>query len=96
VILLRVHARPHKIKRAGNREFPPDCLLVEDLTAIGYPRPAPLFTASDPVLREYNRPASEAFHRLIKSLHFSMLLRDVTAPRESGRLNQQKQSFHEH
>jgi hypothetical protein len=27
----------------------PNRLLVEDLTAIGYPRPAPSLTASDPV-----------------------------------------------
>jgi hypothetical protein len=34
-------------KRAGDPEFPPNCLPVEDLTAVGYPRPAPFFTASD-------------------------------------------------
>jgi hypothetical protein len=33
-------------------EFPPNRLLVEDLTAIGYPRPAPLLAASDHVFFE--------------------------------------------
>jgi hypothetical protein len=28
-------------KRAGNVEIPPYCLPVEDVIAIGYPRPAP-------------------------------------------------------
>jgi hypothetical protein len=40
--------RPHKNGQAI-LEFPPHCLPVEDLTAVGYPRPAPFFTASDPV-----------------------------------------------
>jgi hypothetical protein len=38
-----------KAERAGNLEFPPNCLPVEDLIAIGYPRPAPFITARDPV-----------------------------------------------
>jgi hypothetical protein len=32
--------------------FPKNRLLVEDLTAIGYPRPAPLLAASDHVFFE--------------------------------------------
>jgi hypothetical protein len=44
-----VHAdRRLEIKRAGD-PVSLNRLLVEDLTAIGYPRPAPLLAASDPV-----------------------------------------------
>jgi hypothetical protein len=41
-----------KQKRAGNSRFPQNRLLVEDLTAVGYPRPAPLLAASDHVFFE--------------------------------------------
>jgi hypothetical protein len=43
--------RWHKIKRAGD-PVSLNRLLVEDLTAIGYPRPAPLLAASDHVFFE--------------------------------------------
>jgi hypothetical protein len=40
-----------KQKRAGHSGFP-NRLLVEDLTAFGYPRPAPLLAAGDHVFFE--------------------------------------------
>jgi hypothetical protein len=53
------------------------------LTAIGYPRPAPLFTASDPVFFEdITFQSAKVFRSFIKSLHFSIFLRDVTAAGE--------------
>jgi hypothetical protein len=43
--------RTRKIKRAGD-PVSLNRLLVEDLTAVGYPRPAPLLAASDHVFFE--------------------------------------------
>jgi hypothetical protein len=37
----------------------PDRLLVEDLTAVGYPRPAPLLAASDHVFFEDKPPGRQ-------------------------------------
>jgi hypothetical protein len=38
-----------KTKTSRQSRFPQNRLLVEDLTAVGYPRPAPLLAASDHV-----------------------------------------------
>ena len=59
---------PHRARDTGNKneqaipEFPPNRLLVEDLTAIGYPHPAPLLAASDHVFFEDTtaRPANRS------------------------------------
>jgi hypothetical protein len=45
-------------KRAGNVEFPPYCLPVEVVIAIGYPRPAPSLTASDPAFFVEIKPST--------------------------------------
>jgi hypothetical protein len=41
-----------QIKTSRQSRFPQNRLLVEDLTAVGYPRPAPLLAASDHVFFE--------------------------------------------
>ncbi|HEV7880788.1 hypothetical protein [Bradyrhizobium sp.] len=48
----------------------PNRLLVEDLTAIGYPRPAPSLTASDPVFFEGRTagPANRSVANQVSSL----------------------------
>jgi hypothetical protein len=50
----------------------PNRLLVEDLTAIGYPRPAPSLTASDPVFFE-GRTAGTANRSVAKSGLFTFV-----------------------
>jgi hypothetical protein len=50
----------------------PNRLLVEDLTAFGYPRPAPSLTASDPVFFE-GRTARAANRSIAKSSRFTFL-----------------------
>jgi hypothetical protein len=57
-----------KRKRAGNAEFPPYCLPVEDVIAFGYPRPAPSFrqraipsSSLNKTLHPENRSASFLF-----------------------------------
>jgi hypothetical protein len=54
-----------KIKRAGD-PVSLNRLLVEDLTAIGYPRPAPLLAASDHVFFEDRTAGAAKRSRVIK------------------------------
>jgi hypothetical protein len=54
----------------------PNRLLVEDLTAIGYPRPAPSLTASDPVFfggRTARAANRSVFHYLFSSLRITRI-----------------------
>jgi hypothetical protein len=54
--------KPAQIKTSRPFGFPQNRLLVEDLTAVGYPRPAPLLAASDHVFFEdtTTRPANRS------------------------------------
>jgi hypothetical protein len=60
----------------------PNCLLVEDLSAIGYPRPAPSLTASDHVFFE-GRTARTEKRSTARSSRFTFL--PVCAMKRKGR-----------
>jgi hypothetical protein len=71
-----------KIKNEQVIRVSPNRLPVEDLTAIGYPRPAPSLTASDPVFFG-GRTARAANRSMAESTRFTFLA--VCAMKRKGR-----------